>query len=430
MVSSLGSDDLLELFGDKAANPDKRFYDRTRFVRLTGAARWHDGPWAATIATSGLLNQFEFDIGAKQFIRVSPNSETTRAELTHTDREWGGLQDVVLRAGAEALIGRANVDLALPHQPREGEPMPMFNPDDTSVLFHGVVWAPDLAQWVSAAANFGPSVRITAGARVDEFVRSSDVSVQPRAEAKIKVTPTTSLRLSVGSYRRPAENGEEWLHDELHPERATQMITGLEWQPSDALRVQGSVYYTDRRRLITRDAMGVLGNWGKGESYGSELLTTYRGDPWFVWLSASLSRSQRIDYPGAPERLFTYDQPVSINAAASWKKGKWQLGARFQLYSGLPTTPVLGALFDSDANLYVPVYGAPNSERAPMHHQLDLRVDRSWHWGDVLMTFFLDVQNVYLNQSVAGYTYTYDYSQRLEFKSLPIIPSIGLRGVL
>jgi len=51
MISSLGSDDLLELFGDKAENPDKRFYDRTRFVRLTGAARWHDGDWSASRRT-------------------------------------------------------------------------------------------------------------------------------------------------------------------------------------------------------------------------------------------------------------------------------------------------------------------------------------------------------------------------------------------
>src|SRR5262249_12451689 len=154
-----------------------------------------------------------------------------------------------------------------------------------------------------------------------------------------------------------------------------------------------------------------LGNFGRGATYGGELLATYREDPWFVWLSASLSRSTRIDYPGAMERLFDYDQPVTINAAASWKKGNWQLGARFQLYSGLPTTPVMGSVFDSDTNLYDPLFGRVNSERAPLHHQLDLRVDRSWRWGPVQMTAFLDVQNVYLDQSVAGYSYSYDYSE-------------------
>jgi hypothetical protein len=46
------------------------------------------------------------------------------------------------------------------------------------------------------------------------------------------------------------------------------------------------------------------------------------------------------------------------------------------------------------------------------------------------MTGFLDIQNVYLNSTVTNYGYSYDYSKRLEFTGLPIIPSIGMRGVL
>jgi len=87
-------------------------------------------------------------------------------------------------------------------------------------------------------------------------------------------------------------------------------------------------------------------------------------------------------------------------------------------------------VFDSDRNYYVPIFADPNSERAPMHHQLDLRVDRSWRWGPVAMTGFVDVQNVYLNDSIVTYFYSYDFSQRTAFRSLPIIPSLGLRGVL
>ena len=53
-----------------------------------------------------------------------------------------------------------------------------------------------------------------------------------------------------------------------------------------------------------------------------------------------------------------------------------------------------------------------------------------WNWGPAQMTAFLDVQNVYMNDSVVTYFYSYDYSQQTAFKSIPIIPSIGLRGVL
>ena len=46
------------------------------------------------------------------------------------------------------------------------------------------------------------------------------------------------------------------------------------------------------------------------------------------------------------------------------------------------------------------------------------------------MTAFLDVQNVYMNDSVVTYFYSYDFTQQAAFKSIPIIPSLGLRGVL
>jgi outer membrane receptor protein involved in Fe transport len=174
----------------------------------------------------------------------------------------------------------------------------------------------------------------------------------------------------------------------------------------------------------------MLGNAGRGTSYGAELAATLRRGPWFAWLSYSYSHSTRVDHPGDEMRLFTYDQPHSMNAAASWQHKRWTLGGRFQLYSGLPFTPALGGVLQSDRDFYIPIYGEPNSERAPLHHQLDLRVDYSWKWGPTALTFFVDVQNVYMNQSVVTYFYSYDFTQRTAFTSLPIIPSLGLRGVL
>jgi len=71
-----------------------------------------------------------------------------------------------------------------------------------------------------------------------------------------------------------------------------------------------------------------------------------------------------------------------------------------------------------------------NSQRAPIHHELDVRVDYTWGWGPVAMTAFLDMENIYMNESVVTYNYNYDFSQRTGYKSLPILPSLGLRGVL
>ncbi len=431
MFSTLATDDIFELYATKNEDAkDKRFFNRTRFVRTTGGARWNEGPWSAKLALSGLLQEFTFEIGRLQHITAKVASMTPRAEVTRTASKAGGLTDVVWRTGAEAQIGRTSIDLALPLEPREGEPMPEFDPEDTSVRFDGRVWTPDFAAWSAVQAHLDPRIRVTTGVRAEVFGRGQELAVQPRGELQIKLTKPWTARLAAGAYRRPPQYQSEVLEEHLQSERSTQTIAGLQYEPREGARVQASVYYTDRTALITHEADGSLGNNGRGTTRGAELLATYRGGPWFAWLSYSYSQSRRVDHPGDMERLFTYDQPHSMNAAVSWKHGKWQLGGRFQLYSGLPYTPPLGSVFDSDRNIYVPIYGQPNSERAPIHHQLDLRVDRSWRWGPVVMTGFLDVQNVYVNDSIVTYFYNYDYSQRAAFRSLPIIPSLGLRGVL
>ena len=430
-LSTLGTDDTFELYATKNEDADeKRFFNRTRFLRTTAAARWADGPWSAKLAISNLIQEFTFEIGRYQYIRTTFASVTPRAEITRTAKEAAGLTNVVWRTGGEVQVGRYGIDLALPVEPREGEPMPEFDPEDTSERFNDDIWTPDFAAWSVVQGNLDKRIRATTGVRAEVFGRGEELSIQPRGELQFKVTPAWMVRLSSGAFRRPPQFQSELLTKSLGAERAWQNIVGLQYEPREGARLQVSGYYNDRTALITREDDGSINNIGRGFTYGGEILGTYRGGPWFAWLTYSYSKSRRVDKPGMEERLFSFDQPHSMNAAVSWKYGKWTFGGRWQLYSGLPYTPPLGSVFDSDRNIYVPIYGQPNSERAPMHHQLDLRIDRNWKWGPVEMTGFLDVQNVYLNDSIVTYFYSYDYSQKSAFRSLPIIPSIGLRGIL
>jgi hypothetical protein len=430
-LSSVGTDDIFELYATKNEDAeDKRFFNRTRFLRLTGSARYQGGPWTANLALSGILPEFVFEAGKMQYIRVRQPQVTPRFEVSRVAKKALGLEEIVWRAGAEAAIGRSSVDVALPTEQREGEPQEEYDPNDISVQFHGKIWLPDYAAWTAASADLDARIKVNAGLRAEYFGRPEELALQPRGEVQVKLARPWMVRLTAGAFRRPPEFQSEVLYQQLKSEHSTQAIAGLQYQPREGVRAQASAYYYDRSSLITRNEDGSLGNNGRGSTVGGELLGTYRGGPWFGWLSYSYSSSKRVDQPGGMERLFTYDQPHSLNAALSWQRGRWQLGGRFQLYSGLPYTPATGSVFDSDRNLYVPIYAEPNSERAPMHHQLDLRVDRSWKWGPVMMTGFVDVQNVYMNDSIVTYFYGYDYSQRSAFRSLPIIPSLGLRGVL
>ena len=428
-LSSLGSDDVLELYTSHVVAPAQRLYDRTRFVRVTAAARYHDGPWTANLALSGIAQQVVYERGTAQHLSVTSPGATARAEVTRGLGDAGGLREVTWRLGSELAVSRSTIDLAMPAARREGEPAAVDDPMDTSQRFAGAVWTPDFAAWTAVAASLDPRIRLSAGLRLDAFERIHDFAIQPRGELAVKLSPAVTARLSAGAYRRPPEDQTELLDPMLAPERATQLIGGVTVQPREAVRIQASAYATERSRLITRIGDQLI-NSGRGTTLGAELLATLHDGPWFGWLSYAYSHSTRVDAPGGASRLFDYDQPHSLNAVASYSFGRWQLGGRFRLYSGLPQTPVLGAVFNSDTNLYTPIYGPVNSTRAPIHHELDLRLDRHWRWGPVKMTYFLDIQNVYFNQSAVGYLYSFDYQQRTAYRSLPILPTAGLRGEL
>ena len=430
--SAIGTDDAVTAFGDDEPDPDERFALRTRFLRLIGSARWRNGDWSAEIAGSLLAQGVGVEVGRDLAYNTDRHGATVRGQLAW-NRHWiAGLGNVEVRAGGEVDLSRWNLALAVPDLPDEGEPNAggMPGTQDVMTRFDGTIDVPDLATWVSAAADLSPRVRLTTGVRVDAFLRTDDVVVQPRGNLAVKLDRATTARLVLGAYSRPAENQLELLDQSLDPERSTHLILGLERKLGDGIKVQAQGYYTARSQLLTQTPMGTYANQGEGATYGAELLATIRRGPWFGFLSYSYSRSTRIDAEGADQRLFDYDQPHDLNLSASWKRGRWQLGARFQYTSGTPFTPVLGSIYDSDADSYIPLYADVNSARLPGHHQLDVRVDYSWRFGQLQMSAFLDIQNAYLNAQLIQYQYNFDYSEQNAFESIPILPSIGLRGVL
>ena len=428
-VSSLGSDDAMELYASRDQNPDKRFGNRGRFIRMIAAAHYHDGPLTAKLAISGIATQTAFERGELQHVNVTSPALTTRAEVSRTASAFAGLRDVAWRAGVETVTTRHSLDVAAPRERREGEPPPVDDTMDLTEQYTGTVETANVSGWTSVAASLDERVKFETGLRVDAYTRADDVAVQPRGELSIRLSPAVVARVSAGYYSRPAEYQLELLDATLAAERSHQAISGLLYEPAEGVRLQSSLYYTQRTNLITRDAMtGALANEGRGTTYGAELVGSLQRGPWFAWLAYAYSHSTRVHAPGGSERLFDYDQPHSLNVAASYKRGRWQFGGRFRVHSGLPQTPVVDAVYDNDANLYYPVYGEVNSQRAPLHHQLDLRIDRTSKWGPIKITQFLDVQNVYLNDTVVGYFYGFDYSQRAAFRTLPILPTAGLRG--
>jgi hypothetical protein len=140
-------------------------------------------------------------------------------------------------------------------------------------------------------------------------------------------------------------------------------------------------------------------------------------------------RSERRDSPGDSFRLFDYDQTHIFAAVGTYRLPRnWEVGFRFRLVSGNPTTPVTGAILNSDADEYESVNGRVNSDRVPAFHQLDLRIDKHWIFEDWRFNAYLDIQNIYNRKNPEGVEYSYDFSEKQYAQGLPILPIIGLRA--
>jgi hypothetical protein len=173
-----------------------------------------------------------------------------------------------------------------------------------------------------------------------------------------------------------------------------------------------------------------LQNDGIGRVYGGELIV--RQELWrnlFGWVTYTVSRSERRDHPGAPWRLFQYDQTHLLTLVASYRLPRgFQVGLRFRYATGNPFTPVARSYYDTLSDTYLPVWGATYSRRLPSFNQLDLRVDKEFVFDRFKLVVYLDLENVYNATSAEGATFNYDFTRQAYLGGLPFLPVLGVRG--
>jgi TonB family protein len=287
-----------------------------------------------------------------------------------------------------------------------------------------------------------PDLRVIYGLRVDYHDYIDRLGVDPRVAVRYQLFEHTTLKAGLGLFHQPPdipEMSKAYGNPDLELVSAVHYGVGVEQGLFDAVTVDVEGFYKDLRNLVTSsDAMIVrdgetvperFDNDGSGRIYGMEVeVKVVPNDRFFGWIAYTLMESERRDGPGEALRLFDYDQTHVLTVVGSVKIG-WgvEAGLRFRLASGNPDTPVTGAIYDGDSDLYVPSYGRTNSTRLPLFHQLDLRVDKRWQWDCLALAVYLDVQNVYNQKNPEGYMYNYDYTEKQVFYGLPIIPSLGLK---
>jgi hypothetical protein len=416
------------------ADPNDGFDTVVYFHRADLAYEAKKGPWKFLITPSYRNDLFSGAAGDIFSFRTRADTFSSRAEATRQISQNGAL-----RVGAEVLAGKFVIEAQAPSVPDEfGDQSQELSASidqgfaRSSLYFTGT-WG------LTPKFTIYPGARLTYNSAI--FKRAA---FDPRVRYKGDLSDTLALKGGVGLVSQIPDVFEwnsVWGNPRIQIERGVHVSQGIAKTFQEyalSLEVTGFYKYLwDLARgspSLLLQADGTLGperfaSSGQGHVFGAEVL--FRKDltrNLFGWVSYTLSRSLDRPTPQDPFRPFDFDQPHILTAIVVYKlPHDWQVGARFRLVSGNPSTPISDGVFDATGNFFIPVQGEPNSDRLPPFHQLDLRVDRRWVFRKWQAAVYMDVQNVYNARNVEAINYSYDYQNFNTTAGLPIVPSIGTK---
>ena len=353
-----------------------------------------------------------------------------------------------------------SADLAIPPWPSIGE---FPKPSDDAEQFIGDLRVDefDTALWMEIGYEPIDGLKIIPGLRVDFFHwnGSTHVTADPRLAIRANITDWLTLKAGAGLFREAPQIGEidkTFGNPTLGPISALQSSFGAELRFGEDREWQFDItgFYNTMYDLpvisdqVDQEADGELGrlnytNLGRGRSWGLEFMFRKRvGKYMFGWLTYTLSRAERNygqafdnDQDGGGGsigttigewRPFAFDQTHVLNLA--WTvllPADMTIALRFRLTTGNPTPKIVGATYDADADRYQPHYRG--IDRMPVFHQLDIRFDKKFVFDTFILDFYIEVQNLYYARNAEFWIYEFDYSKRIVFGGIPILPTIGLK---
>jgi hypothetical protein len=151
---------------------------------------------------------------------------------------------------------------------------------------------------------------------------------------------------------------------------------------SNEYELSAEVYYKDMKDIVDfKDHAQLMLNenleeelrFGRGYSYGLELMLRKTSGAFNGWVSYTLSKSMRKveDINQGNWYRSPYDKPHNVSALLSYELSpKWAISTCWVYGSGTPVTYPTGR-FQIEGN-YVPIYSGRNEYRYPAYHRLDL----------------------------------------------------------
>jgi hypothetical protein len=270
--------------------------------------------------------------------------------------------------------------------------------------------------------------------RVDHFTLTTETSLQPRFQTRFQWDPSLQLRGSWGKYVQaplPQEASPDYGNKDITSPYAYHYVFGYKkdfrQEGTQGFELSNNYFYKDLKNLVVPDIKKNYSNLGTGQILGADFQAKYRHNEWSSQIVYTILKSERR-IPGFGTRPSSYDQTHNLNLIGSYNKERWTFSTRFRMVTGLPYTPVDGATFDADNDVYIPLAGRIYSSRFDHFNQLDIRVDRKFIYDQWILSAYLDIQNLMNSKNPQSIQYSYDYKENKQVRGLPIIPTFGIKG--
>ncbi len=291
---------------------------------------------------------------------------------------------------------------------------------------------------------FSADNKLIPSLRFDYFSQTHQPLLSPRISDRLQVNESLALKGATGVYYQPPQPQEidaQFGNPNLTAPYAYHLALGLEKDfrenQSHGFVLTTGPFYRNFQSLVVQSSKinnigGVLtperyNNGGSGEAYGFEVLLKWQAKAVSTFVSYTLSKSTRTD-PALGTNPFQYDQTHNFIWVASYDSRNWKYSSRLRYVTGNPDTPVVGSIYDSDNDVFIPVRGAIYSSRFSPFISLDVRVDKKWIYDTWILSAYLDVQNLTNNKNPESITYSYNYAQSQTVNGLPLLPTLGVQG--
>ena len=361
------------------------------------------------IASSG--SRKEEDFGAFRLDRADRLTQARAKIDLHASR------GVAFSAGAEFEDRRANLDGSVPaaaHDNAPGAPAMVFSSRQTGVRLGGFGEV-DLQPW--------NALRLVLGVRGDRSSFTDRGTVDPRISASWRPAGHLTLTGAWGVFHQVPDPllFEPTLGDPSLPSMsARHLIGGVAYDDGERIaRIEA--YRKTYGDLASQTRDHIARGGGTGEAAGFDVFV--KGAVPFLGLTGraaySFIDSERTDPDSGETASSPFDVTHTLNVVLTRGLTEWlEVGAGWRAATGMPFTPVEGAVFAAERGVWEPLYGAAMSERLPRYSRFDVRASiLQSFWRDNITVFYVSVTNVFDRHNVSEFRYDRDYSGRTPLRS-------------